>query len=258
MVLLVLLVAVTGVLAWLRGWLDDWGLVQPRAILRVDGEWVQVPEPVAGGIRPLPPVPVTTVGSYAFLETESDGSPVGYDPCRPVTWVVNPEDAVPQWEALVSEAAAEIQVATGLKVEYAGTTDEEATTNRPVVQDRYPGGWAPVLVSWSDSARVAELSGTVAGLGGSARVPAARGGRSFLAAGSITLDSQEISRILGEPDGWARARAIVEHEFGHVVGLDHVDDQSELMAPSMGLMTTFGQGDRAGLARLGAIACDGQ
>ena len=53
----------------------------------------------------------------------------------------------------------------------------------------------------------------------------------------------------------AEQQAIVDHEFGHVVGLDHVHDPRELMNEDNVGLTTYGPGDREGLARLGAIDC---
>jgi len=42
------------------------------------------------------------------------------------------------------------------------------------------------------------------------------------------------------------------HEWGHVVGLDHVDSRKELMYPSVGgYLKNYGTGDREGLRILG-------
>ena len=46
----------------------------------------------------------------------------------------------------------------------------------------------------------------------------------------------------------------MDHEFGHVVGLDHVDDPAELIQYNMGV-TAYGPGDLEGMARLGSIPC---
>ena len=45
------------------------------------------------------------------------------------------------------------------------------------------------------------------------------------------------------------------HELGHVVGLAHVHDASELMNPENVGLTRLGPGDRAGLAALGSGRC---
>ena len=52
------------------------------------------------------------------------------------------------------------------------------------------------------------------------------------------------------------ARAIVLHELGHLVGLAHVANPTQLMLPeaSPGVVD-FAAGDLTGLAQLGAGAC---
>lgn len=45
------------------------------------------------------------------------------------------------------------------------------------------------------------------------------------------------------------------HELAHVVGLDHVDDPTQLMYAENSGQLDFGAGDRAGLALLGTGEC---
>jgi predicted Zn-dependent protease len=48
---------------------------------------------------------------------------------------------------------------------------------------------------------------------------------------------------------------VLRHELGHLVGLGHVDDATQLMSPTIGEPQTFQSGDLAGLAKLGQGTC---
>src|SRR5450830_263092 len=80
--------------AWLR----------PRAYVEVDGQPVAVPRPDASDGRLLPAVAATTEGAHAFLHTDDDGAPIGYDPCRPISFVVRPDGMPASGQALLDEA----------------------------------------------------------------------------------------------------------------------------------------------------------
>lgn len=218
------------------------------------------PRPPAGvesADEPLgaPPPLARESSSYAFLATqEGSDEPVAYDPCRPIHVVVNGRTAFLGAEEMVQGALAAASAATGLQLVYDGLTEEGPTTDRaPYQPDRYGETWAPVLISWTDPAEVAELAGDIAGLGGSVWVT--QGSGSVYVTGSIDLDGPQLAEIV-MAEGSASARAVIEHELGHVLGLDHVDDPTQLMNPSGdGSVTTYADGDRTGLARLGQGAC---
>ncbi|MCL3860145.1 matrixin family metalloprotease [Actinotalea sp. K2] len=261
-VLALLLVLVLGG-ALAAGWRDGgWDSLTspfvPRVYVEIEGRAVAVPrpEPSEGRLRPV--VPVTTSGSYAFLHTDDTGEPVGYDPCRPIRYVVRPDGMPPSGQALLADAVTVVSEASGLEFVDVGVTDEAPTLDRALIQpERYGPGWAPVLVAWSDESEVAELAGNVAGVAGSAAVPGSRGEGTWLAAGRMVLDAPDLVALLGRADGYEQARAIVVHELAHVVGLDHVQDTGELMHPMTSHRADLGPGDLAGLAMLGQVACQG-
>ena len=75
--------------------------------------------------------------------------------------------------------------------------------------------------------------------------------------GVLALDAADVAATQAQADGTARARAIVQHELGHLVGLGHVGDPRELMFTEESPLQTddWGSGDRVGLARLGRGRC---
>ncbi|MGY1653460.1 matrixin family metalloprotease [Geodermatophilus sp. SYSU D01119] len=224
-------------------------------LLGVDGD--RPPPGLGSEAAPLGrPGAAPDTGGYAFVQHQPDGvTPVAYDPCRPVHYVVALDDAPAGAEALVADAVARVSAATGLRFVADGTTDEAWSEQRPAHQpDRYGDRWAPVLVSWSTPEEVPELADTVAGLGGSVAYSA--GGPWVYVSGAVTLDAGWSAGAALSPGGREEIRAVLMHELGHVVGLDHVDDPAELMHGTNAGQTGFGPGDLAGLARLGRGACE--
>jgi hypothetical protein len=230
---------------------------------------VSAPPPVtAAPDRPLPGLGVTTVprgrplpappggGPHAFVSFQQDGAtPVGYDPCRLVHYVIRPDHAPPGGEELVHAAIARISEVTGLVFVHDGPTDEAPSRDREIYQpDRYGERWAPVLVAWETEEQNPALAGDIVGEGGSVAVSLGDGPRIYLT-GTVSLDAPRFAELLTDGERTA-ARAIVLHEFGHVVGLAHVDDATQLMyREARRGMTDFAAGDLTGLARLGSGPC---
>ena len=229
---------------------------------RADAGQVAYPSPDRSASKvPLgqpPAVPSGRTGPYAFAQYQPGSpAPVAWDPCRPVHYVVNPEGAPSGGAQLVADAVARTSAATGLQFVYDGPTDERFSPGRQAFQPgRYGDRWAPVLITWADGAAVPELAGAVLGLGG-ATSASAPDGRLVYVSGVLALDSTDIAATTTQAGGTSRARAIVQHEVGHLVGLGHVADPRELMFTEESPLQTddWGSGDRAGLAALGAGPC---
>jgi hypothetical protein len=218
----------------------------------------QPPAGVEASPTPLgrPAVVTQPSSAYRFIATQpGSAAPVAFDPCRAIHLVVNSRTAPPGADQMLTEAVDEVSNATGLRFVFDGPTDEVPTTDRvPYLPDRYPGRWAPVLVGWSDPTESPSLTGEVAGTGGPQYVTTPKGSVSL--SGIVTLDGPQFQTILGQPNGYANSRAIIAHELGHLVGLAHVPDPTQLMdAENTGGVTSYQAGDLTGLAELGRGAC---
>ncbi len=204
---------------------------------------------------PLPPPPEG--GAHAFVSFQTDGvTPVAYDPCRPVHYVIRPDGAPPGGEGLVREAVARISQVTGLQFVYRGATDEAPAPERELFQpDRYGRRWAPVLIAWETEEANPALAGDVVGVAGSVPASLGDGPRVYLT-GTVSLDAPRFAEILRGRGGRSIARSIVLHELGHLIGLGHVDDEAQLMFPEARReVPDFAAGDLTGLAVLGAGVC---
>lgn len=236
-------------------WYDVAHLGQARNVIDEQGVFVDVPPPRGPAERLLPEVPVTTTGEYGFL-TEDKGVPVRFDPCRPVTWVISTVDMPRLAEPLVHDAVAQVQAASGLMFEFKGQTQEVADFDRPLFQEQYGQGYAPLIIGWSTAEGTPDLEGTVSGIGGSRALPGAYGSQRYLRSGTIVIDGEDVRRSMASSAGQAHVTAIVMHELAHVLGLAHVSDPRELMFDTYSAQTAFGPGDLAGLAVAGAGPCE--
>lgn len=186
------------------------------------------------------------IGSFEYMQTQRGSDrPVAYDPCRPIEVEVNPEGAPADYDELVDTGLAHTAAATGLVFTRVGLTDDRDVVGGGLPRRR------PVLIAWATPDEVPELAGDVAGIGGSAAVGTP--GHMQYVTGRVMLDSELFASF--DDDEVVEAQAIMDHELGHVVGLGHVDDPGELMYDEALERTTYGPGDREGLARLGSVDC---
>ena len=210
-----------------------------------------VPPDAARAPLGVPQTPPHGSGGYGFLVRDDDGSPVLFDPCRPVHWVNAPGPVPPGGQEVVRRAFDELSRHTGLRFVEDGDTDERPGDARALVQpSRYGDRWAPVLVAWAPGAEAPRLAGGVAGYAGP---DVADDGGRLLVSGQVVLDADDLAHADG---GGVRAFAYyaVLHELGHLVGLAHVDDATQLMYPQ-GHIAAFAPGDLRGLAAAGSGPC---
>ncbi len=193
-------------------------------------------------------------GGFAFLRDTDDQVPK-WDPCRPIHYVVNPAYTPAGGAEAIVEAVNTVSQASGLKFVYDGTTAERPSDDRSKYQEgKYGDRWAPVLISWSSPFETADLADDVVGIGGGNEYQGPVSKTPILVSGFVTLDALQF--VSEAPVLPARAMShVIEHELGHVVGLDHVQDPNALMTASSDLSSGPQAGDLRGFAQAGAGTC---
>lgn len=252
--LVVLLIAGTA------AWLQASGTLKPgvsNAFTSRPANWPTPGQEESDNPLGVPAPLVASNGSYRFVAHQSDGTtPVAYDPCRPIHYVIRPQGEPAGGDQIIADAVSRVSQATGLRFVYDGATSEAPSRQRASYQpDRYGNRWAPVLISWVTPNENPDFAADVTGEGGSTHTGFPNRPSAFVT-GAVELDAGQLTRALQRPDGNRVVRAVVLHELGHLVGLDHVTAANQLMYPQTRPgVTDFGAGDLTGLAALGRGTC---
>ena len=224
------------------------GLAGPRD---GGGYWLVASD---GGIFSYPKaVPESTSSTYAWMATNNDSSPVRYNPCATIHYVVNLTEAPAHALSDVQDALSRVSDATGMSFVYDGTSTEVPSPNRPVYQPAtYGDRWAPVLIAWDRPDETAYLTAGAVADGGSSYLVTSQGFQ--YVTGEVALDATQAF-----PDGFDDSVAwgpLLLHELGHVIGVAHVDDHNQIMYPTVhpGGPRDYAAGDRAGLRLLGTAS----
>ena len=241
-------------------WLQASGTLKPRASDALTSRPANWPTAGVGeSDHPLgvPAALIAANASYRFLAHQADGTtPVSYDPCRPIHYVIRQQGEPAGGDQIVGDAILRVAQATGLHFVYDGATSEAPSRQRqPFQPQRYGDRWAPVLISWVTPKGNPDFAADVTGEGGSSSVGLPNGPSAYVT-GAMELDAGQIASILQRPDGHQVVRAVVLHELGNLVGLGNVTAANQLMNPQIQTgVTDFGAGDLTGLAALGKGTC---
>ena len=212
-------------------------------------------------------VEATRQGPYTFMGLGPDGAtPVRWEPCKPIHYVVNAAGAPPGTDGLIERGLERVAAATGFSFIYDGPTTEEwkdiyYDEGRPLYQkDRYGDRFAPVLFDWGTSEEYPKSLGPDAAAIGGYQAVSAPDGAHVAVSGNVLFDIEEMTKVLRSPgytdarDWWPRAT--VMHEVGHVVGLGHVTDPTQIMhGEAGGTAKDWGTGDLAGLSLVSQGKC---
>ena len=109
--------------------------------------------------------------------------------------------------------------------------------------------------AWADDDDITDFADDVVGLAVSHTAIDPRTGVRFRTSGLVYLDT-DLRTYPRDPTGQAAYVSVLHHEMAHLVGLDHVDDPTQLMHPEdSGRLRSFQDGDLTGLAELGGQVC---
>ena len=196
----------------------------------------------------LPPhVPLTGPGGppptlpYTFSRVVG-GAPVRWNPCVPLRYAVNLGGYDPSFRPVINEAVERLQAATGLPLVPVGDSTYMPNNGNGA---QFPAATADMVIALGDEVQSDLVLGNVIGRAG------------ILFGSSIVRASVVIDMgTVGANDPWSPVGVgpVLLHELAHAVGLDHVNDPTQLMNASASGSgpRTYGAGDLTGLWQVGA------
>jgi hypothetical protein len=194
--------------------------------------------------RPAPPR--AGADGHAFFPPNRHGRVVvSWDRDIPVTFLIARRHARPRMFTTIKEAFRRARVQTGVRFGYGG----RAATSAPVGTPDHP----VVIVDFGtarDHPRLAKYPGVVYAVGGPFLTTDGTTGE--FTGGQVTINVTT-TRGLGRGFRHSQLGVTLLHEVGHVLGLAHVGDPEQLMAPGQlraNISGWFHDGDLRGLDHL--------
>ena len=164
----------------------------------------------------------------------SEGKPVLWKSCSTIRYVVSADTSPKELSTLKKALSIESKL-SGHEFEYLGMVQDKASNNW--ASTKFAGySYPPVLISWTEgkSDLLSDYSA-----GGTLANPT-QGINPELVTGSIAFN-RSIYQTLNEGFGKGNTQGnLILHEVGHLLGLSHRDNPSELMYPQISEKTHNG------------------
>ncbi|MCU1677467.1 MAG: hypothetical protein JWM93_2225 [Frankiales bacterium] len=209
------------------------------------------------GTTPASSTVTASLGSSKSYRLNS--SHVRWNPCAKIHYRVNTTYATAGALRDVTVAISRVEAATGLDFVYDGRTTV-------IPQSNYGGSGGstpkPVVIAWAKPGKGTGRSDILSGGSELAVGSWVASGwydetgnhPTRITTGSVVLDVASNRLAHGFGSGRPTRGGLLLHELGHVVGLSHVNDRTQIMNPYIINRATYGNGDKAGLAKLGIKA----
>lgn len=206
--------------------------------------------------------------SYNYFSSKGKQPGAYWNPCEAIGYGIDftyakrvglrPKREVRRWRS----AVAAFSEASGLRFRYVGSVKTRSN-------GMTPEGGPPLVIVFGGTKSKGRygygktLRGQVAGVGGVQWLERGRKPHEIVS-GYVVIDAKALRGRTGRVDRRPPdqrppdpVRALYMHEFGHAVGLDHVEDRRQLMYPVLDPQRpdAFGKGERRALAKMGRQSC---
>ena len=209
----------------------------------------------AAGLQTVPvaaPPVSTAAGDYALSYSGAVGAAgtqvIRWNPCRAIGWRLNAPAIDATLTQTINAEFATLTQATGMTFRYDGTTTFIPQQNTVSSE---PDDLIVTIAARTSTDFLANNPGAV-GYGGweASTLP---DGNWQITKGYVVLDQATVAEL---PEGIASGEttgALLLHELGHAVGLQHAANATEIMYPALNPQTpsTYSADDLAGLAKVG-------